>query len=242
MPASAPPGPRDPGAFVSAPTGSLHAMLRATTLHLFRHGESEANAGERTLAPDSAPLTRKGQRQATAIAAAIDRAPSLVVVSSYLRARQTAAPTCARFPDAPLEVWPVEEFHYLGPSAYRGTTKRDRRPSVAEYWSACDPRRECEPGAESFAAFVARVLAVRDRLERSDAARIAVFSHKKFLHALLWSWSEGRPEPDAAAMARFRAYDRDEPFPNGAGVDVDLSGGTARAGRLRVPDLPADVT
>jgi probable phosphoglycerate mutase len=242
MPAPAPPGPRDPGAFVSEPTGSLHAMPRATTLHLFRHGESEANAGERTLAPDSASLTAIGARQAAAIAVALDRAPSLIVVSSHRRARQTAAPTCARFPDAPLEVWPVEEFHYLGAGAYRGTTKRDRRPSVAEYWSACDPSRECEPGAESFVAFVARLLAVRDRLERADAPRIAVFSHKKFLHGLLWSWREGRPEPDAAAMARFRAYDRDEPFPNGAGVDVELSGGVARAGPLRVPDLPADVT
>ena len=216
-------------------------MRPSAIVHLVRHGESEANAGARTLAPDTAPLTAMGDRQAEAIATVLDRAPDLIVVSSFRRARQTAAPTCARFPDVPLEVWPVEEFHYLGASAYVATTKRDRRPSVAEYWSSCDPARVCQPGAESFATFVARVLAVRDRLERADAPRIVLFSHKKFLHGLLWSWAEGRPEPDAAGMARFRAYDRGEPFPNGACVDVELSAGAVRVGPLRVPALREDV-
>ena len=42
--------------------------------------------------------------------------PSLIVTSLFLRTQQTAAPTIERFPDVPVEVWPIEEFTYLQPS------------------------------------------------------------------------------------------------------------------------------
>src|SRR3546814_5730649 len=35
--------------------------------------------------------------------------------------RQTAAPTIARFPGVPVEVWPIEEFTYLQPARWNGT-------------------------------------------------------------------------------------------------------------------------
>jgi len=215
-------------------------MLESTIVHLLRHGQSELNASVPTDGPESARLTEVGERQARAIAAAFDAAPELIVVSSFRRARETAAVTRARFPGARFEEWPVEEFHYLGAAAYRGTTKRDRRPHVAAYWQACDPLSIGEPGAESFVTFLARVQAVRERLERARERRIAVFSHKKFLHALMWSWIEGRPAADAAGMARFREYDRGQPFPNGSCVEVELAGGVARVGEPRVRDLPGD--
>src|SRR5262245_35693468 len=62
--------------------------------------------------PETARLTVIGERQAQAIAASFDAAPELIVVSSFRRARETAAATHARFPGARLEVWSVEEFHY----------------------------------------------------------------------------------------------------------------------------------
>lgn len=215
-------------------------MREPTIVHLVRHGQSELNASVPTEGPGTARLTAVGERQARAIAAAFDAAPELIVVSSFRRARETAAMTRARFPEARVEEWPVEEFHYLGAGAYHGTTKRDRRPHVAAYWQACDPQHVGEPGAESFVAFLARVQAVGKRLERAPERRIAVFSHKKFLHALMWSWTEGRPAADAAGMARFREYDRGQPFPNGSWVEVELGDGVARVGEPRVQALPED--
>ena len=35
--------------------------------------------------------------------------------------QQTAAPTIARFPGVPVEVWPIEEFTYLQPARWNGT-------------------------------------------------------------------------------------------------------------------------
>jgi len=216
------------------------AMHGPKTIHLVRHGQSELNASVPTDGPETARLTAIGERQAQAIAASFDHAPELIVVSSFRRARETAAATHARFPGARLEVWPVEEFHYLGATAYRGTTKRDRRPDVAAYWQACDPAYVGESGAESFVAFLARVQSVRERLERAPERRIAVFSHKKLLHALMWSWREGPPAADREGMARFRTYDRGEAFPNGSCVEVVLTGGVARVGDPRAHALPED--
>jgi len=202
---------------------------------LVRHGESEANAGAATDDAVSCGLTARGQRQARAVAAWLEPAPDLIVVSSYLRARETAQETCQRFPGARVEEWPVHEFHYLGSDAYRGTSARQRRPARDDYWRALDPERVCEPGAESFAAFLSRVRAVRERLESAPEPRIVVFGHKKFIHALLWSWTERHPAADADAMARFRAYDRAERLPNGAAVDVELRGGTPCVGAVLTP-------
>jgi broad specificity phosphatase PhoE len=207
-------------------------MSHTRSILLVRHGESLANAGEASPSPETVVLTPAGERQARAVAEALEDAPELIVVSRFQRARQTAEPTHARFPKAKLEQWPVEEFHYLGAEAYRGTTKRDRRDDRDEYWRTCNPQLACAPGAETFSAFHARVHAVRARLERSDARQIVVFSHKKLLHGLLWSWSEGAPPADAAAMARFRAFDLEHPFPNGAWIEVELEGTRARAGKL----------
>src|SRR5262245_22905657 len=124
-----------------------------TTILLVRHGQSEANAGEASPSPETVPLTALGERQARALAESLEHAPGLIVVSRFQRARQTAEPTQARFKPAKLEVWPVEEFHYLGAEAYRGTTKRDRRPDRDEYWHRGDPQRPWATGSETFVAF-----------------------------------------------------------------------------------------
>src|SRR5262249_12544419 len=77
------------------------------TVYLLRHGQSEANAGEATPSPEAAGLTAVGRLQSRALAAALDAAPELIVVSRFRRARETAAEAHARFPEARIEEWPV---------------------------------------------------------------------------------------------------------------------------------------
>lgn len=64
---------------------------------LIRHGESEANVGLPTSDPASIPLTEKGRQQAEQIAEKLTITPDLIIVSPYLRARQTAEPTIKHF-------------------------------------------------------------------------------------------------------------------------------------------------
>ena len=79
-------------------------------------GESTGNAGVPCHDLATIELTERGHEQARAVAASWPEAPALIVTSPYTRTRQTAAPTIARFPDPPVEVWPIEEFTYLQPA------------------------------------------------------------------------------------------------------------------------------
>lgn len=192
---------------------------------LVRHGESIGNAGHATEDAASTELTARGVQQARAVTAALPGPPALIVASSYTRSQRTAEPTRARFPHVPFEVWPVHEFTYLGPHAYAGTTLEERQPAVEAYWDASDPHGVAGEGAESFATFLARVAEVRARLERGPATPVVVFSHKKFINALLWSWLAGEPVVSSRRMARYRGFDRAVPFPNGGSVEVRIEAG-----------------
>src|SRR3546814_10538575 len=101
-------------------------------------------------------LTERGHEQARAVAASWTQAPALIVTSPYTRTRQTAAPTIARFPDAPVETWPIEEFTYLQPARWNGTRSAERMPHLERYWSAADPDYCDGEGAESFRALLGR--------------------------------------------------------------------------------------
>lgn len=84
-----------------------------TTLTLFRHGQ-----GAQTPAGDSRPCchsahTALGHAQAAALALQITKECSSSV---HLRAQQSAEPTRQRYPQAPCQIWPVQEFTYLSPT------------------------------------------------------------------------------------------------------------------------------
>ena len=96
------------------------------TIQLIRHAESEGNAGLPTNDPASIPLTHHGYEQAAALAATFTTAPDLIIVSPFIRTQQTAAPLIARFPEVPVEKWAVQEFTYLNPNKYLGTTETQR--------------------------------------------------------------------------------------------------------------------
>ena len=90
-----------------------------------RHGESTGNAGIPSL-----ELTEKGREQAQLLTASWTETPTLILVSLYLRTQQTAQPTRDRFPTVPVQPCPIEEFTYLEPSHWNGTTRADRLPYI----------------------------------------------------------------------------------------------------------------
>src|SRR3546814_2517008 len=94
-----------------------------------RHGQSTGNAGVPCDDLGAIELTELGQEQAREVAASWTQAPALIVTSPYTRTRQTAAPTIARFPGVPVEVWPIEEFTYLQPARWNGTRRSEEHTS-----------------------------------------------------------------------------------------------------------------
>lgn len=152
---------------------------------LIRHGQSTGNAGIPCDDLALPALTEIGWRQAREVAQAWHERPTLIVTSPYLRTQQTAQPTVERFPDVPVEVWPIQEFTYLQPSRWNGTLGHERLPSIERYWEQADPDYCDGPGAESFATLLKRS---EDALQRLQAlpvdALVYVFSHGQFIQAV----------------------------------------------------------
>ncbi|WP_051468724.1 histidine phosphatase family protein [Actinomadura oligospora] len=188
---------------------------------LIRHGESESNAGLPTNGPGASPLTPLGRRQAERVAALFPSAPSLIVSSDFVRARETAAPTRARFPGVPYEEWPVEEFTYLGSLHGPNTTNEERRPYAEAYWKRSDPSHVDGGDGESFQDLISRARAMLDTLAaRPEPGLIAVFSHGLFIRAAMWTLLTGITEPTSDQMRAFFRFIEGSRTPNGTIVEL----------------------
>jgi broad specificity phosphatase PhoE len=149
-----------------------------------RHGESEANAGFATSSHAGISLTGSGYRQAIGLTRQIEQRPDLIILTSHVRTQQTAVPCISKFPDVPIETWPLHEFDYLSPVKCRNTTIVDRRPWANEFWARCEPDYIHGDGSESFAAFSARVINGIRNLERREEKFIIVFTHGQVIRAI----------------------------------------------------------
>jgi len=183
-------------------------------VRLIRHAQSAANAGLATTAPDSIPLTDKGQLQARALADSITCTPDLIISSPFDRAVATALPTARRFPHAPIERWPVEEFTYLSPKRFAGTTQAERKPHAERYWENGNTEIVDGPGAESWNDLLGRADAMLAKLAGHDAQNILAFSHGQFIRATAWLIKHGSQARSHDLMREFRAVDVREPFTN----------------------------
>lgn len=187
-----------------------------------RHGESEANAGLPSTSPDATLLTTKGHKQAYKFAEIFYESwtefrvqtPGLFVTSKYIRTKQTAAPTFTCFDHVPREEWPVEEFTYLDPSKYVGSTVTEREPHVKAWWERADPEYRDGGGAESFADLLLRVRNLVNVLRDRKEDMTVIFSHGRFMRALLWFTLFEPGEPTRAMMCRFQQFDAVVPVPN----------------------------
>jgi probable phosphoglycerate mutase len=171
-----------------------------------RHGESESNANLKTIHPAQSALTPQGYEESLKIPQAIMQQPDLIVVSPYKRAQQTAVSTIEKFPDTPVETWPVQEFTYLHPGEYENTTGAERWPAAKAYWEKNDPQMKHGGEGESFAELMARVQAMQIRLAQHPASFIIMFSHGLFLRAVLHANILGHYEPTQEMMERYRHF------------------------------------
>jgi len=193
------------------------------TIWLIRHGESAANAGLATETPESIPLTEKGFRQAQLLADYFPETPSLIIVSPYLRAEQTAAPLINRFSSLSVQKWVVHEFTYLSLERCGHSTMAMRKPLVDEFWNRSDADYCDGDGAESFAGFIYRVRETTEKLKAAEYQSIAVFTHAQFIRALMWIILTGNREINSKSMKEFYYFLLAVSFPNTAFVKINLS-------------------
>lgn len=204
------------------------SSLSGAKIILVRHGQSTANAGGVTNDHMAIPLTELGWTQARTFAADFSQVPTRFIVSTFLRARQTAYPLLQRFPHTPVEDWPIHEFTYLEPARHNGTTDAQRMPHVLEYWERCDPSYIDGPSAESFSNFLDRVRHAIQRLSVAPlGACIVVFTHGLWMQAfrlcLLFPHST-----DAELMLNFRTFHFSNLLHNLDSLEFDASNGQMR--------------
>jgi broad specificity phosphatase PhoE len=149
-----------------------------------RHGQSTANAGDWNQPFAQIELTPLGQHQAEALAARWEFTPSLIVVSPFVRTQQTAAPTIARFPDVPVETWPIQEFTFWDIAHWGGSAPEIEVEDVERFWRVGDPQHR-RGNAETFAELLGRAEAALKRLQTLHAeAPVLLFTHGHFIQAV----------------------------------------------------------
>lgn len=187
---------------------------------LVRHGESTANIGQHSANHADIQLTERGHEQALAVVGQIAERPDLVVVSPFSRTLSTAQPLLARWPDTPVQTWPIEEFSYLDPARANNTSVAERRPLVQAYWQRADADFVDGLGAESFAHLVERVQAFHQRLLQ-QRGRVVVFGHGQFLRAFLLHL-EQRLHATSAGMTLYRQEETASPVRNGQVIEISM--------------------
>jgi len=169
------------------------------TIYLVRHGESNANAGERTESEAQIKLTALGEAQAELACQTLSRlGVKKIVASKYPRALQTAKPLADKL-GLPIEVWPIHEFFYLDPKVANGTTQEERKLIRDKFWGTMATDWRHAPDTESFNDFLGRIESCKARiLESTDT--ICIFGHGLFYTALLITLHN--PEANAAEIMR----------------------------------------
>ena len=183
-------------------------------IYFVRHGESVANAGGLTMAHATIPLSPLGVAQAATLADLLDVQPSKVLVSKYLRARDSAQPFCDKVGHT-AEVHPLlHEFSALDATALEGMTGTQRRPLADAYWKNADPGVRMGPQADTFLEFDARVAEFMAELPRLPN-RCVLFGHGIWFGLLCWKLL-GFSAADSQGMKAFRRFQTGLPMSNGA--------------------------
>ena len=166
-------------------------------------------------------MTDKGVLQSRRVASYINQRPDIIVHSPYIRTLQSARMTMDKFPDVPVEEWPVQEFIYLHHEAYRQTTQADRQPAVTEYWQQNSPALKASLEAESFIEFIDRMRLLVEKLV-SRKGHVIIFTHGHVIRAMIWKVITGALNNDEAAMMRYRSLRQALPVPNAAILKITL--------------------
>lgn len=174
---------------------------------LIRHAQSAANAGLATSDHATIPLTDLGYLQAANLPNKINIPPDLIIVSPFLRARETAKPLINAFENVPVEeLFLIHEMNNLAPQNCENMTGVERKPFVENYWNLCDPNYIDGEGAESFVTFIRRVENFVKILEAKKERNIIIVGHGRFFQAVLFCMTNNNFVASKEMMSNFILY------------------------------------
>jgi len=155
------------------------------TLHLVRHGDTEAS-GDGVFCGDlDAPLTASGLAQAEKVGAlAVKIAPLALYVSPKHRALQTVGPAARRLGLEPRVDDGLREIAYGTWEGRKETEIQEHEPEAFGAWVR-DPALHPPPGGEGGFSIAARAIATLERIHREcPSGHVLVVSHKATIRVL----------------------------------------------------------
>jgi probable phosphoglycerate mutase len=156
------------------------------TLHLVRHGDTEAS-GEGVFCGDlDAPLTASGLAQAEKVGdLAQALRPDALYVSPKRRARQTAEPAARKTKLSPIVDDGLREIGYGTWEGRKETEIQKHEPEAYTAW-VLDPALHPPPnGGESGFAIAARAMATLDKIQAAHPNGVVlVVSHKATIRVM----------------------------------------------------------
>lgn len=170
------------------------------------------------MAHGAIPLSERGDRQASALAATLNIKPSQVLVSRMVRTHQTAAPFCARYGVVAQQDARLDEFSVVDPELIAGLDGNGRKPFVRTYWNDPDPHRRQGSNADTFVEFASRVRAFAGAMAELPPSTV-IFGHGIWLGMLHWLL-QGKDTSSAEDMIAFRQFQQALPMPNCAAFRV----------------------
>lgn len=212
-----------------------HHEIKSAQALVVRHGRSQSNAGQRTKTLYDVFLTDEGHQQAVHLAEFLPQKPTAIVHSPYIRTRLTANPSIDRFPEVEVLEWPIQEFTYLNPDKYNGTTHGERAVYTKKYWEDLNPEYRDGGIAESFADLWRRVDKFREDVDKLVPGAL-VFTHGQFMRMM--QLQEMFDIPDKDAMAGFRLMEGALKIANTTRIAIEKGG---RISLPKVSHLPASL-
>src|SRR5579871_1213234 len=155
------------------------------TLHLVRHGDTEAS-GDGVFCGDlDAPLTSSGLAQADKVGSmAAKIRPDALYVSPKKRARQTAEPASRLLGLEPRVDEGLREIAYGTWEGRKETEIKQSEPDAYRSW-VLDPAMHPPPGGESGFSIAARAMATLERIQREcKGGNVLVVSHKATIRVM----------------------------------------------------------
>jgi len=175
-----------------------------------RHAQSEANANKEYKADNFSvplvPLSELGLKQAEGVIDYFDKAPDLIITSSFIRTKQTAKHLIEKYPETPQEEWQIQEFTYLSLDRCFNTRISERKPFVDEYWNKSDPLHNDGEGAESFTEFMERNRNAIETLKSRKEDFIVLFSHEFTISAIKYLIEKNPKKITPEVMKDYREY------------------------------------
>ncbi len=199
----------------------MASIVLRLKLWLIRHGETEINAGNWSAKPFETHLTSLGREQAKNVATEITEQPDLLIISPLPRAKETAEFLLNQWPNTPYQTWPIQELIYLSPKRLQQLSSLARKEEIKRYWQKNDPYYIDGDDAESFAAFLQRIVHFQTEIVKQRGF-VVVIGHGQFLKAYQLGLTYGfalTPE----WMSLFRQQETANPMKNGEILKLEFT-------------------